>query len=124
MRKNTSGFCGQQPSLIILERNTTPPQLELRTLFPAICRAAQGKKMEVREVRSKSYSSNQSNQLLVNFSVQRLNVSNEHQTSTCGGLIVLCTFPCHISKGKYFPLHCCQLQMHYLRPLRLFFFSR
>ncbi len=35
MRKNTSGFCGQQPSLIILKRNTTPPQLKLRTFYSA-----------------------------------------------------------------------------------------
>lgn len=32
MRKNTSGFCGQEPSLIILQRNTTPTELEMRTL--------------------------------------------------------------------------------------------
>lgn len=46
MSKNTSGFCGQQPSLIILKRNTTPPQLELRTLFSAAVYVEQKKKME------------------------------------------------------------------------------
>lgn len=33
MSRNTSGSCRQQPSLIILKRNTTPTQLELSTLL-------------------------------------------------------------------------------------------
>lgn len=88
MRKNTSGFCGQQPSLIILKRNTTPPQLESSTLFSAACRAEPRKPVWKKKGEKKAnhalFQSVQS--ALVNFSVQRFNVSNEHQTST--GLIV------------------------------------
>lgn len=56
MSKNTSGFCGQQPSLIILKRNTTPPQLELRTLFSAAVYVEQKKNGKRKRVKNKSCS--------------------------------------------------------------------
>lgn len=66
MRKNTSGFCGQEPSLIILKRNATPPQLELRTLFSAAVYVEQSweKKFVRRKGGGKQFMlfSNQSNQ--------------------------------------------------------------
>ena len=105
MRKNTSGFCGQQPSLIILKRNTTPPQtwVEDPLFCCSVWRKKNGKRKEGgKKANHALFQSVQS--ALVNFSVQRFNVSNEHQTSTvtCGGLIVVCTFPCHISEERTF----------------------
>lgn len=70
----------------------------------------QGKEKEEEEEKSSPFSFQSVQSALVSFNVQRFNVSNEHQTSTCAALICfVCTFPCHISVERTFPLQCCQL---------------
>lgn len=118
MRKNTSGFCGQQPSLIILKRNTTPPQLELSTLFSAAAYVEpsrenpSGKRKEKRK--QIMLFSNQSNQLW-STSVSR---GLMFQMNTRHLLVWLFSAHSHaiFPWRKDFPLQWCQLQMHYLRP--------
>ncbi len=69
----------------------------------SICRADPRKRFGRRKGGKAIYALFQSIQsVMVSFRVQRFNVSNEHQTSTCGGLIVLCTFPCHIYEERTF----------------------